>query len=165
MHLIIRNALLKQRLAARLLAGLVVSLGLVLAAPQGAMAVDQVYTGWLSNVAVDGYDAVAFFTEGRPVEGSREFTMEWRGAEWRFATREHLEMFRENPERYAPQYGGHCAWAMASGDAVSGDPRYWRIVDGKLYLNYDADVQQKWEEDIPGFIERADPEWQRLLSE
>ncbi|MFO0690604.1 MAG: YHS domain-containing (seleno)protein [Myxococcota bacterium] len=134
-------------------------------APVPAAAIEPVYTGLFSDLALDGYDPVAYFTDGRPVPGRAEFELAWRGATWRFASAEHRALFEADPERYAPRYGGYCAWAMAQGREASGDPRFWKIVGGRLYLNYDASVQKKWEADIPGFIERADANWPRLLAE
>lgn len=124
-----------------------------------ARAASEIYTGYFSSTALGGYDAVAYFTEGKPVKGDSKFTFEWKGATWKFASADHLAKFKADPTAYAPQYGGYCSWAMARGDFASGDPNYWRIVDGKLYLNYDASVQKKWEKDIPGFVHSADGEW------
>ena len=127
---------------------------------------DPVYTGFLSNKAVSGYDPVAFFTDGKPIKGDSKFQTEYNGADWYFASQEHLDMFKENPEKYAPQYGGFCAWAVAAKHSrAPGDPEYWKIVDGKLYLNYDKSVQQKWLEDVPGFIQEADKYWPTLRDE
>lgn len=123
----------------------------------------QIYTGFLSSQAVDGYDPVAYFTEGRPVEGSAKFETEYQGATWRFASQENLARFRADPESYAPRYGGYCAWAVSQGYTAKGDPKYWRIVGGKLYLNYDASVQRRWAQDIPGFIRGADGNWPKVL--
>jgi len=142
----------------------VLILGVALAATMPVLALDPVNSSFFGG-AIKGYDPVAYFTDGKPVKGSRSLTFEWRGATWRFATREHLELFRADPEKYAPQYGGYCAWAMAQGDAVGVDPRIWTIVDGRLYLNYNADVQKKWKADIPGYIERADLNWTRLTAD
>lgn len=128
-------------------------------APDYALAKDPVYTGYLNNAAVSGYDPVAYFTEGRPVQGSADFTMTWQGATWQFASAENLAKFQTDPEAYAPQYGGYCAWAMADGKFASADPDNWSIVDGKLYLNYNDSVQARWEKDIPAFITRADGAW------
>jgi YHS domain-containing protein len=122
-----------------------------------------VYTAILSHVAVGGYDPVAFFTDGHPVEGDAQFAMTYQGYEYRFASAEHLAAFRANPTRYLPQYGGYCAWAVAQGRTASGDPRFWRIVDGKLYLNYNADIQQRWASDIPGNIRAANAHWPAVL--
>lgn len=130
-----------------------------------AQAVEPIHTGWLSDVAVDGYDVVAYFDQGEPVKGSKEYTTEWKGAEWRFASRAHLEAFEADPQEYAPQYGGYCAWAVANNDTAAGDPHQWSIVDGKLYLNYNADIQRKWSANKAELIERADRHWPGLVDD
>lgn len=123
----------------------------------------EVYTGFLSSLAVGGYDAVAYFKSGKPVQGVAQFTFEYKGASWRFSSQENLEAFRSNPTAYAPQYGGYCAWAVANGYTASGDPLVWNIVGGRLFLNYDKSVQAKWSQDIPGFIAKADKNWPGVL--
>ncbi|MBX3653007.1 MAG: YHS domain-containing protein [Ramlibacter sp.] len=122
-----------------------------------------IYTGLFSSVAVSGHDPVAYFTDGKPVKGDAQFETTYKGAKWRFASAAHRDLFLAEPDKYAPQYGGYCAWAVAEGGTASGDPRYWKIVDGKLYLNYDADVQKKWEKDIPGNIGKANRNWPSVL--
>lgn len=117
------------------------------------------------GVAIRGYDAVAYFEDGAPVEGDARFTVDWNGATWRFADAAHRDAFRDNPERYAPQYGGWCAWAVAQNDVAPTDPQAWKIVDGKLYLNYSARIQRKWEKDIPGNVRKADGNWPELRDE
>ena len=109
--------------------------------------------------AIGGVDPVAYFTEGRPVAGRDDVTLTYLGAVWRFASEENRARFRADPEAYLPQYGGHCAWAAAQGKAAPGNPKYWRIMNGKLYLNLNAETQKAWEQDIPGFIARADRHW------
>jgi YHS domain-containing protein len=123
----------------------------------------EIYTGTFSSLAVSGYDPVAYFTQGKPVKGSSTHETEWKMATWRFASAESKAQFLAAPEKYAPQYGGYCAWAVSQGYLASGDPNYWKIVGGKLYLNYDASVQAKWEKDIPGFIAKADGNWPKVL--
>lgn len=142
-------------------------LGIVacLAAAAPARAVDPVNTGFLGHTAIEGYDPVAYFTEGEPTEGSREHSFEWRGASWRFASAAHRHAFAADPERYAPQYGGYCAYAVALGTTAGIEPQAWEIVDGKLYLNVSLEIQRRWREDIPGYIAKADANWPRLLSE
>ena len=115
------------------------------------------------GVAIHGYDPVAYHTEGRPVEGSKAFTHEWKGATWRFASADHRDLFIADPERYAPAYGGYCAYAVAQGGKADIDPNAWSIVDGQLYLNLNARVQRLWQQDIPGHIARADANWSRLI--
>jgi len=127
-----------------------------------AEAGNLVYTAWLSKTAVGGYDTVSFFREGGPVKGQKEHAFEYQGAVWLFASRENLDEFRADPARYAPQYGGHCAWAAAQNELAPGDPKYWSIIDGKLYLNYSRKVQVDWEKDIPGFIQKANQFWPEL---
>ncbi|MEQ1865906.1 MAG: YHS domain-containing (seleno)protein [Micropepsaceae bacterium] len=123
----------------------------------------DVYTGTFSSLAVGGYDAVAYFKQNRPVEGVAPFSTDYKGATWRFSSQENLNAFKANPTAYAPQYGGYCAWAVSQGYTASGDPQFWKIVGGKLYLNYDSDVQKKWEKDIPGFIVKGDKNWPGVL--
>ncbi|MEM7222709.1 MAG: YHS domain-containing (seleno)protein [Pseudomonadota bacterium] len=137
---------------------------LVFAVPAQA-AKDEVYKAFLSDKAVSGYDAVAYFTEGKPVEGSDDFTVDYNGAVWRFASEENRDAFAADPAKYAPQYGGYCAWAVSQGYTASTDPEAWRIVDGKLYLNYSRSVQQTWEQNIPGNITAADGNWPKVLEE
>lgn len=124
---------------------------------------DEVYTGTFSSLAVGGYDPVAYFESGAPVEGSSQFELQHKGATWRFVSQDHLDKFRSNPDAYAPQYGGYCAWAVSNGYTASGDPNAWKIVDGKLYLNYDKSVQAEWEKDVPGHITKANGNWPSVL--
>lgn len=121
--------------------------------------------GGRSDVAIRGYDTVAYFTQGKPVKGEDAYVHEWMGAKWKFASQAHLDLFKASPEKYAPQYGGYCAYGVAQGALVKIEPDQWRIVDGKLYLNYDADVQAKWAKDVPGFIKSADGRFQSLLKQ
>ena len=136
--------------------------GVVALAATPAVAKDPVYTSTFSNVAASGYDAVAYFTEGKPVEGSGDFTADYNGATWRFESSANRDVFLEDPERFAPQYGGYCAWAVSQGYTAAIDPDAWRIEDGKLYLNYSRSVQRRWERDIPGNIAKADKNWPGL---
>lgn len=117
----------------------------------------------LFGVAIKGYDPVAYFTDGQPVEGDSDFTFEWRGATWRFASAAHRDLFQAAPEKYAPQYGGYCAWAVSEGHTAGIDPAAWAIVDGKLYLNYNAEIQARWTADQPGNIAKADARWPEIL--
>lgn len=114
------------------------------------------------GTALKSYDAVAYFKEGRPVKGRDEFRHDWMGAKWYFASAANRDEFARNPEKYAPQFGGYCAWAVANGYTASIDPEAWRIIDGKLYLNYSKDVQKKWEANIPGFIKQGNENWPKL---
>lgn len=123
----------------------------------------EIYTGLFSQLAVGGYDTVAYFKAGKPVLGKAEFATEYKGATWRFSSKENLDAFKATPAAYAPQYGGYCSWAIAQNYTASGDPLVWKIVNGRLYLNYDQSVQAKWEKDIPGFIASANKNWPGAL--
>ena len=114
--------------------------------------------------AINGYDPVAYFTKGEPVEGSSDHEVEWNGATWRFASAEHKALFAKDPKKYAPQYGGFCAYGVSQGYTVGIDPHAWEIVDGKLYLNYNGDVQQEWLKDVPGHIAKADKNWPKIVA-
>lgn len=122
-----------------------------------------VYTGLFNNTAIDGHDPVAYFIEGKPVKGSKDFSTEYQGAEFRFASQANLDAFLADPEKYAPQYGGYCAWAAAQNKTAPGKAEYWAIVDDKLYLNFSKKVQDDWNEDREGFITKADENWPDLL--
>ncbi len=139
------------------------ALALVLASGGAASAVDPVNKSFL-DVAVKGTDVVAYFTQGKAVRGSREHVAEWNGATWRFSSAEHRELFAGDPEKYAPQYGGYCAYAVSQGATAPIDPEAWKIVDGRLYLNLDQDIQTVWERDIPGYVAQADENWPKLLA-
>lgn len=129
-----------------------------------ALAEDPIYTGFFSNKALDGYDTVAYFTHNRPVKGKKEYQTEYMGADWYFTSKVNLDKFKAEPSKYAPQYGGYCAWAIAEkNDFAPGDPMHWSIVDGKLYLNYDRDIQNRWLKDVPGFIKLGDKNWPMLF--
>jgi hypothetical protein len=117
------------------------------------------------GIAVRGTDVVAYVTQGRPVRGRAEFTQVWRGATWRFASAAHRDLFAADPGRYAPAYGGFCAFAVSEGYTAPIDPAAWRIVDGRLFLNYDRSVQRRWEADVPGRVARADANWPRLAAQ
>ncbi|MEO1592416.1 MAG: YHS domain-containing (seleno)protein [Cyanobacteria bacterium J06632_22] len=127
-----------------------------------AAAVETVFVE--DGVAIRGADPVAYFTDGDYVPGTAEFTHEWEGATWQFASAENRDTFAADPEAYAPQYGGFCAWAVSQGQTASIDPTAWKIVEGKLYLNYSDGIQKRWEKDIPGNIAKADDNWPGVLS-
>ena len=145
------------------LSTLVFFLSLVVAVP-AALAKDPVYTSTFSDLAISGYDAVAYFEDGKPVEGSDDHEVEWNGATWRFSSAANKAAFEADPEAYAPQYGGYCAWAVSQGYTASTVPEAWKIVDGKLYLNYSKGVQSTWEQDIPGNIAKANGHWPGVLN-
>ena len=111
--------------------------------------------------AIRGYDPVAYHIEMKPVLGDPAYTLEYDNATWRFSSQENLQMFQEDPERYAPQYGGYCAYAMSKGHRASTDPQAWTIVNGKLYLNHSLGVRKTWLKRAKHYIAKADANWKR----
>jgi len=149
------------------LVALLLAFGALFAGP-AALAADPVFVDTLpdgTRAAIRGYDPVAYFTLGAPVLGSAQHTLEWNGATWRFANAMNRDRFKMNPERYAPQYGGYCAFGTSRGYKVSTQPDQWAVVDGKLYLNYNAGVMQTWDKDRAFYIEKADTNWRTLVEE
>lgn len=139
--------------------------GALVLAPMNALAAKSaVYVNSVTGIAIGGYDPVAYFIEGRHVEGSAEFQAEWKGAPWYFASAENRDLFLSAPEDYAPQYGGYCAFAMAQGALASTAPDAWTIHKGKLYLNFSLGVRGLWREDPDGLIELADGYWPDVLN-
>ena len=122
-----------------------------------------VFSGLVTGVAVGGYDPVAYFTDGKPVKGQADVTLEHQGVTWRFASAANRDAFKADPAKYAPQYGGYCAWAVAEGYTAKGDPKAWRIVDGKLYLNYNTSVQRTWEKSLAANVTRGDANWPKMV--
>lgn len=120
--------------------------------------------GGRTDTAINGYDTVAYFTAGKPVLGSEQFVYEWMGAKWKFASQANLDLFRANPEKYAPQYGGYCAYGVSQGYLVKVEPDQFTVRDGKLYLNYDREVNEKWKKDIDGYNRAADGKFKELLA-
>ncbi len=117
-----------------------------------------------AGVAINGYDPVAYFTEGKPVEGSSDFATEWMGATWHFSSAENRDMFVAAPEDYAPQYGGYCAFAVSYGSTASTVPEAWTVHNGKLYLNFSLGVRDRWRADIDERIALADKNWPGVLN-
>ena len=114
------------------------------------------------NKAINGYDAVAFFKESKPVMGNKSFAYDWKGATWNFASQENMEAFKADPEKYAPQYGGYCAYGTAEGHKAPTKPETFTIVDGKLYFNYNLDVKKEWDKSQASLIQKADTAWARV---
>ncbi|MDP1768838.1 MAG: YHS domain-containing (seleno)protein [Nitrospirota bacterium] len=113
----------------------------------------------ISTPGLSGYDPVAYFTDGKAVRGSGFHVTVQDGVTYAFATDEHKTLFIKSPEKYLPVYGGYCAYGVALGKKFVADPEMWRIVGGKLYLNLDKGIQQKWEKDIPGYLVKAEKNW------
>lgn len=146
-----------------LLPAAILACGTVALPLHNASAADPVYTSFFSDVAVGGYDPVAYFTQAKPVKGSKKYRTDYEGAQWRFSSQENLEAFKSAPAAYAPQYGGYCAWAISQGYTASGNPKNWAVHSGKLYLNYNSEVQADWNEDRDGFINLANANWPKVL--
>jgi hypothetical protein len=115
------------------------------------------------DVAIKGYDTVAYFKAGKALKGNESFTFPWHDMTWYFLTKENRDLFAASPEKYAPQYDGYCAWAMTEARKAHTDPEVWKIVDGKLYLNCSMAAYEKWSKDIPGNIKKADANWLKFF--
>lgn len=115
-----------------------------------------------TGLAMQGYDPVAYFTDGAPAKGSYKITSIFNDATYRFASEENKAQFEANPEAYLPAYGGYCAFGTAMGFKFDGDPNHWKIVDNVLYLNLSQDIQERWEGDIPGFVQNANANWEDI---
>ena len=148
----LRNALLSAGLA------------LAVVPATAGLATAETEVNIVEGYAVHGYDVVAYFTQGKPVVGDDRFTAQYEGATYRFASAEHRDTFTADPALYAPQYGGYCAFGTAMGRKFDGDPNAWAVVDGKLYLNLNKNVQARWKEDVPGFIRGAENNWPLIRS-
>jgi YHS domain-containing protein len=109
--------------------------------------------------AIRGYDPVAYFTEGKPSKGKQEFTYVWNGASWHFTSAQNREVFKASPEKYAPQYGGYCAYGTADGHKAITEPDAWTVSNGKLYLNHNRNVQTRWRSNQEQYIRKADANW------
>jgi len=137
------------------------ALAATLSLPTVAMALDPIFEDG-QGLAIRGADPVAYFTDGEYVPGTAEFTLEWKGATWRFASADHRAKFEAHPDRYAPKYGGYCAYAVSQGRTASIDPEAWTIVDDALYLNYSKDIQKRWLAKRDAYIRQADANWPGL---
>jgi len=115
------------------------------------------------GAAINGYDTVAYFTDGAPVKGNADFAVMWKGVVWWFSSLQNRETFEADPRSYAPQYGGYCAYAVSRGYRTSTAPEAWQIVAGKLYLIHTVSVHQLWVHDIDRNIARADANWPGVL--
>ncbi len=111
------------------------------------------------NAAINGYDAVAYFKEGKPVKGSIGLNVMYKGANWLFSSKANADLFKAEPGKYEPQYGGYCAFGCSRGYKAKTSPDAWTIVNDKLYLNYNVDVRDTWNKDQEGYIKKADANW------
>ena len=157
------NLLLTAKTALRLGLGLV-NLALAIAFLSGmALAGDQFVDR--EGRPAGGYDVVSYHTQAAPVMGRDDITADYNGVSWHFASEANRDAFLENPQRYVPAYDGHCAWAAANGYKARTDPLAYRVVDGVLYLNFNDEIQARWETDIPGHIEQSEANWPEIEGE
>ncbi|MEN7548114.1 YHS domain-containing (seleno)protein [Rapidithrix thailandica] len=113
--------------------------------------------------AIDGYDPVAYFKQHKAVKGNHTYSEQWNGATWYFSSKENLDAFTQDPEKYAPQFGGYCAYAVANGYTAKSEGDAWKIVEGKLYLNYNLKVKEQWQEKQTEYIKSARQNWPKVL--
>lgn len=157
---VIRSAFLTAVLGASLFSAVVVP-GVALAADEQNVSKGGALAG--SGVAVHSYDVVSFFS-GQPMVGSDKFAIAHNGATYRFTSQANLDAFKAAPAKYEPAFGGYCAYGVVLGKKLDGDPRYWKVVNGKLYLNVNGDVQAKWSEDVSGNINKGNDSWTKIKS-
>lgn len=123
----------------------------------------EIFTG--KSGAINGYDPVAYFHDNKAVKGDAKFTYHWKDTEWHFTTAENMSAFKANPEKYAPQYGGYCAYGTSAGHKAPTEPEAFTIVDGKLYLNYNQNVMSMWRKDQTALIPKADANWPKIKND
>lgn len=138
------------------------AIALALTTPE-AEARSPIYTGLVSGTGAGGYDVVAYHKQRRAVRGSTKYIARWNGAKWRFSSPANLAAFKASPSRYAPAYGGHCSWAVSQGYTAKGDPRHWKIVGGRLYLNFNGSIHRRWLKNASGHIRKANANWPGVL--
>ena len=154
---------MSQRLFTRVFGPLIVAAVSLLAMPGTALAKAEINQSFIGAVAIEGADAVAYFTEKKTVKGSSEYTHRWKGARWRFQNAANRDAFAARPEKYAPQFGGYCAWAVSRGYTTDIDPEAWTVHKGRLCLNYSKGVRDEWAQDIPGNITKGENNWPQVL--
>ena len=114
------------------------------------------------GLMIRGYDPVAYFTEGRPVPGNPDISVEYKGGKFLFSSTKNRDAFQADPEKYAPQYGGYCAFGVYEGKKFDVDPASWRIVDGKLYFNLNPVILEMWSKDLPKYLQEAEQNWPKI---
>ena len=150
-----------RRSAGPILPGAAIVLLMFLALMAPAAAAEAINTTD-ENIAIKGYDTVAYFVENRPIKGKPEFEHVWQGARWQFATPEHRDMFATDPVRYAPRYGGFCSGGMSLGVKATINPEAWAIIDGRLYLAFSERTMKRFTSDVDANIAKADANWKGL---
>ena len=141
----------------------VVALSLASPAAHAVKTTGGEYNTLYAGLGAKGYDVVAYFTEGKPTQGSDKYTSDFGGVKWQFASAARRDLFAANPEKYAPQFGGFCTWGASEGKLFDVDPvNGWKIVDGKLYMNFNADIQAVFNKDPAGYVSKANRKWAAL---
>lgn len=123
----------------------------------------QIYSNSSTGIAINGYDPVAYFTQQKAVEGNAKHALKWKGATWHFSSAQNKAMFEATPTKFAPQFGGYCAYAVSYGSTATTEPTAWSIVKNKLYLNYSVGVKRRWDTDQKGYIKKANKNWPNVL--
>jgi YHS domain-containing protein len=152
-----RNSVVKLALVALSVATIPAS------APAATKPAPEVYVA-ADGLAAGGYDVTAYFLRGKPARGSAAHQIQYKGVTWSFETAASLTRFKADPGAFAPQFGGYCAWAVSQGYVASGDPQQWKVVDGKLYLNFNARAKELWEADQADAIKRGHANWPKVLT-
>ena len=134
----------------------ILSIGVAMVRPADEVNIDR------TGLALGGYDPVTYFTKGKPSKGNFQITAEYQGATYRFANKANRELFQKSPRRYAPQYGGYCAYGIAKGAKFTADPTIWKVVNGKLYVNLDQSIGELFNKDVSGYITKANQNWPGL---
>lgn len=154
------------RASRHLITAATAAIALLAVAPATSFAVKHTggdYNTLYAGLGAKGYDVVSYFTDRKPVQGSDKFTATYGGVTWQFASAEHRDTFKADPARYAPQYGGFCSWGVAQGKLFDVDPvNGWTISNGKLYLNFNGDINNTFVRDAAGFIGKAEKNWPGL---
>jgi YHS domain-containing protein len=143
----------------------IVAMFVVLLVTRPVMAFEDINTSFFGGLALGGYDAVSYYTQHQAVKGSTNFDFTWNGATWLFVNEANRERFENDPETFAPQYGGYCSNQMSLGNLSDVDPEVWRIIRGKLYLfGHDAG-RVRWQTDTDQRILEADGHWMDQLTQ
>ena len=126
-------------------------------------AAKPIYVDLKNKLAIEGYDPVAYFTEGQAVKGSQKHEARWKGATWQFSSQKNKDLFLATPEKYAPQYGGYCAYALSLNKLYKIEPDQFTIINEKLYLNLNQATLKKWRKNTQKYIIKADKNWPSIL--
>lgn len=136
---------------------------ILLTANQVLAAESEIFTGLVAGTGAGGYDPVSYLQESGPKMGDTAISLEWKGANWNFSSQENRNLFKAEPEKYAPQFGGYCAYAVSKGATAKGDPEVFTVLNGKVYFNFSKSVQVLWRQDVPGNIAKAEANWPKVL--